>query len=111
MNLKAKTYVENQKKAAVDTLAARTALLTGKGLDEAAVRRDPSVRKIRATIRKANFRLTSIAAQEKLNAERIQDRERKRAEKKAASAAPAVKKGKDDAGRKEKKEKKKKTAA
>ncbi|MGB8427924.1 MAG: hypothetical protein WCD88_19220 [Desulfobacterales bacterium] len=110
MNLKAKNYVANQKNAAVNSLAARTALLTGKGLDEGAMRRDPSIRKIKATIRKANFRLASIAAQEKLNAERIQDRERKAAEKKTAPEAPAVKKGADDAGRKEKKEKKKKMA-
>ncbi|MFZ0135230.1 MAG: hypothetical protein WAK95_22050 [Desulfobacterales bacterium] len=110
MNLKARNYVENHKKVAVDTLSARTALLSDKGVDEAAMRRDPSIRKIKATIRKANFRLASIAAQEKLNVERLQDRERKTAEKNAAPEAPAVKKGKEDAVRKEKKDKKKKMA-
>lgn len=110
MNLKARNYVENHKKDAINALSARTALLTGRGLDEAALRRDPSIRKIKATIRKANFRLASIAAQEKLNVERVQDRERKAAEKNAAPEAPAVKKGKKDADRKEKKEKQKKMA-
>ncbi|MFZ1956422.1 MAG: hypothetical protein WAU34_13085, partial [Desulfobacterales bacterium] len=64
MNLKAKNYVENHKKAAAEKLSARSAHLKTKGLEEAAIRRDPSIRKIKADIRKANFRLASIAAQE-----------------------------------------------
>ena len=77
MNLKAKNYVENHKKAATEKLSARSAHLKTKGLEEAAIRRDPSIRKIRADIRKANFRLASIAAQEKLNAEKVRVREMK----------------------------------
>lgn len=108
MNLKAKNYVERHKKAAVEKLSARSAHLQAKGLEEVAIRRDPSIRKIKADIRKANFRLASIAAQETLNAEKGRDRERKLAEKKAAREQPAVKQAENEGGQKEKKEKKKK---
>ena len=70
MNLKAKIHVENQKQTAVEKLAARQAILNEKGLDDVAVQRDAMFRKIKADIRKANVRLSAIAAQEKLNAER-----------------------------------------
>jgi hypothetical protein len=105
MNLKAKNYVEKHKKAAAERLSARSALLKAKGLEEAAIRRDPSIRKIKADIRKANFRLASIAAQETLNAEKVRDRERKEAEKKAAREKTPVKHAKDKGGQKEKKKK------
>lgn len=101
MNLRAKNYLDNHKKAAAEKLSARSAQLKGQGLDEAAIRRDPSIRKIRAQIRKANFRLASIAAQEKLNAEKVADKERKLAEKKAAHGKPTTKQAKAEAGRPE----------
>lgn len=111
MNLRAKNYLDNHKKAAAEKLSARSALLKGQGLDEATIRRDPSIRKIRAQIRKANFRLASIAAQEKLNAEKVADKERKLAEKKAAHGKPTTKQakaetGRPEAGRNEKKKRK-----
>jgi hypothetical protein len=108
MNLKAKNYVEKHKKAAGEKLSARSAHLKTKGLEEAAIRRDPSIRKIKADIRKANFRLASIAAQEKLNAEKVRVKEMKLAGNKVAPDKTPVKHAKNDGGLKEKKEKKKK---
>lgn len=87
MNLKAKIYVESQKKTAEERLAARQTDLIEKGLDDAAVQRDTLFRKIRADIRKANFRLAAIAAQETLNAKRAKTK----ADKQAALKADAKK--------------------
>ena len=100
MNLKAKIYVENQKKTANDKLAARLAFLNEKRLDGAAIQRDSMVRKLRAEIRKANYRLACIAAQEKLNAERL-------AAKKSLREMPPAEPIKEVPGKKGKKEKKK----
>ncbi|HYB20360.1 MAG TPA: hypothetical protein VEH09_05500, partial [Thermodesulfobacteriota bacterium] len=72
MNLKAKIYVENQKRNVQAKLDARLASLKEKGWDEAAIKKDAAVRKLKAEVRKADFRLASIAAQEKLNQERAQ---------------------------------------
>jgi hypothetical protein len=72
MNLKAKIHLENQKNAAEVRLAVRLDFLKEKGSESVAIQRDPVIRKIRAEIRKANYRLASIAAQEKLNAEKVQ---------------------------------------
>jgi hypothetical protein len=108
MNLKAKNYVEKHKKAAAEKLSARSAHLKTKGLEEAAIRRDPSIRKIKADIRKANFRLASIAAQETLNAEKVRVKEMKLAEKKDVFEKTPAKRAKNEGGQKEKKEKKKK---
>ena len=108
MNLKAKNYVEKHKQAATEKLSARSAYLKTKGLEEAAIRRDPSIRKIKADLRKANFRLASIAAQETLNAEKVRVKEMKLAEKKAVPDKTPAKHAKSEGGQKEKKEKKKK---
>ena len=75
MNLKAKISVEDQKKSAHGKLAARLAFLNEKGLDGGAIERDSMIRKLRAEIRKANYRLARIAAQEKLSAERLAAKE------------------------------------
>ncbi len=72
MNLKAKIHLENQKNAAEVRLAVRLDFLKEKGSESVVIQRDTVVRKIRAEIRKANYRLASIAAQEKLNAEKVQ---------------------------------------
>jgi len=100
MNLKAKIYVENQKKTAHGKLAARLAFLNEKGLDGGAIQRGSVIRKLRAEIRKANYRLACIAAQEKLNAERL-------AAKKSLREMPPAEPGKEVPGKKGKKEKKK----
>ena len=100
MKLKAKIYVENQKKTAQDRLEARLAFLKEKGLDSGAIQRGSVVRKLRAEIRKANYRLACIAAQEKINAERS-------AAKKGLSQMPPEEPSKEVSGKKKKKEKKK----
>ena len=71
MPLKAKIHVENQKKSAHGKLEDRLAFLNEKGLGGGAIQRDSMMRKLRAEIRKANYRLACIAAQEKLNSERL----------------------------------------
>jgi len=100
MNLKAKIDVENQKKTVEGKLAARLALLNEKGLDSGAIQRGSVVRKLRAEIRKANYRLACIAAQEKLNAERL-------ATKTSLAEMPPAEPIKEVPGKKGKKEKKK----
>jgi len=111
MNLKARIYVESQKKNAEAKLETRLTLLKEKGLDSGAISQDATVRQIKGMIRKANSRLASIAAQEKLNQQRAQAKADKLAAEKAAREKPkeeeAVAKEK---GKKEKKEKKEKPA-
>ena len=106
MNLKARIYVESQKKNAEAKLETRLTLLKEKGLDSGAISQDATVRQIKGMIRKANSRLASIAAQEKLNQQRAQAKADKLAAEKAAREKPkeeeAVAKEK---GKKEKKEK------
>ena len=103
MSLKAKGYLESQKKVTGDKLAARKSFLKEKGLDDAAIQRDSLIKKMKAGIRKANYRLASIAAQEKLNADKAQIKAEKLAGKKnapdktpakAAKEAPKKKKQK-----------------
>ncbi|MBN1104916.1 MAG: hypothetical protein JXL84_15990 [Deltaproteobacteria bacterium] len=108
MNLKAKVHVENQKKRAEAKLVARRAFLKEKGFNDDAIRKDVTVRKLKADLRKADFRLASIAAQERLNQARAQAK----AEKLAAGKAPkkAVKEViQEKGGKKEKPEKKAKS--
>jgi len=83
MNLRARVYVENQKKVAQANLQARKRQLQEKGISPEEIERDTIMRKIRATIRKAEFRLSRITAQEQLN----QERARAKAEKLAAEQA------------------------
>jgi hypothetical protein len=83
MNLRARVYVENQKKAAQANLQVRRTQLQEKGIRGEAMERDPVLKKIRAAIRQADYRLSSIAAQEQLN----QERARAKAEKLAAEQA------------------------
>ncbi len=110
MNLKAKIYVENQKKTALEKLAARQAILNEKGLDDAAIQRDAVYKKITADIRKARYRLTAIAAQEAQNAERAKAKADKKAAAKSVSkkSKSAAKKPAEGAAKKPKKEKAKK---
>jgi hypothetical protein len=111
MNLRARIYVENQKKSSREKLDARLALLTGRGYEKISLERDPTVRKLRAELRKADFRLASIVAQEKLNQERAQAKmdklaaEKAAREEKAEKAEAPGKKEKEKKGKKEKSEK------
>jgi hypothetical protein len=110
VNLKAKIYLENQKKVTSEKLAARLAALKEKGLDDAAIRRDSLIKKMKADIRTANYRLGCIAAQEKLNADKVQTKAKKLAAKKEAADKPKAKKSKEVPAKKEKKAKKKAAA-
>jgi hypothetical protein len=101
MPLKAKVHVENQKKTVHGKLAARLTFLNEKGLGGGAIQRDSMMRKLRAEIRKANYRLACIAAQEKLNEERL-------AAKKSLRGMPPAEPIKEFPGENEKKEKKEK---
>ena len=100
MSLKAKIYVENQKKTADGKLAARLGFLNEKGLGGGVIQRDSMIRKLKAEVRKANYRLACIAAQEKVNAERV-------AAKKGLREMPPAEPVKEVPGKKGKKEKKK----
>lgn len=92
MSLKAKAHLENQKKAVEERLATRVAFLKEKGLDETAVGKDAVIRKIKADIRKAHYRLSCIAAQEKLNTDKTLAKEKpKKKATKEDSAKPAKK--------------------
>ncbi len=91
MNLRAKIYIESQKKKAQTQFTARLAFLKGRGLEQKAIQKDATLRKIKALIRKADFQLASIAAQEKLNQERLQAKLEKLAAEKAAKEKPPEK--------------------
>jgi len=105
MSLKAKTILENQKAEIAGRLAARRAVLNEKGLAAADIQRDSIIRKLKASIRKADYRLGCIAAQEKLNAAKAEAKQKKRAAPKSAPAKPA-KDAKGAGVKKQKKEKK-----
>ena len=107
MKLKAKGYLESQKKVTRDKLAARMSSLKEKGLSTLAIKRDSLIKKMKADIRKANYRLACIAAQEKLNAERVQAKKEKLTAKKNAPDKPPAKNAKGAPAKKEKKAKKK----
>ena len=103
MRLKAKGYLESQKKVTGVKLSARISFLKEKDLDTTAIQRDSLIKKMKADIRKANYRLASIAAQEKINADNAQIKAEKLAGKKnapdktpakAAKEAPKKKKQK-----------------
>jgi hypothetical protein len=106
MNLKQKIYAENQKKVVEGKIAVRLAFLKEKGLDSAAIQKDVSIKKMRAEIRKANYRLASIAAQEKLNADKAQAKAEKLAAGKSAGKATPEKTAKNVREKKKSKEKK-----
>jgi hypothetical protein len=107
MNLKAKRYSENQKKVTSEKLARRISFLKEKGVDDVAVKRDGLVKKLRGDIRKANYRLACIAAQEKLNADKVQAKAEKLAAQKNVLDKPKAKSAKGAPAKKEKKDKKK----
>ncbi len=103
MSLKSKGYLESQKKVTGDKLATRISSLKEKGLDVMAIKRDVSIKKMRGDIRKANHRLACIAAQEKLNADKLQTKMEKLAAKKNAPDKPPAKPAKGASAKKEKK--------
>lgn len=74
MSSKIKVSLENQKQVEEKALAACVASLTEKGVDDQAIRRNALVRKLQANIRTAKARLGRLAKQEKLNAQRAQEK-------------------------------------
>ena len=120
MKVKSKIYVEEQRKSAQARVDARRAYLKDKGLDEETIRKDVTVRKLKAEVRKADFRLTSIAAQVKLNearakatadklaAGKIPKEKAKKEAKKEEAPAKKEKKAKKDKGEKQPKAEEKK---
>ena len=113
MNLRARIYVENQKKNGQAKFETRLAFLREKGLDSESIQRDATLRRIKALIRKADFRLATIAAQETLNQERAQAKAARLDAEKAAREKPKKEEEKVPAekkGKKEKKERKEKPA-
>ena len=108
MNLKSKTHLETQKKAAEGKLATRLSLLKDKGLDEGAIGRGAMVRKLKADVRKTNRRLARIAALEKFKADKAQAKVEKLAAEKAAREAPPAETPEPVPEKKPKKEKKEK---
>jgi hypothetical protein len=65
MNPKA-TTLEATKKISQAKLDTRRVFLKEKGLSEEAIRRDVTIRKLKAELRKSDFRMASIAAQEEI---------------------------------------------
>jgi len=106
MGLKQKIYAENKKKVVEGKIAVRLAFLKEKGLDSAVIQKDVLIRKMKAEIRQANYRLASIAAQEKLNADKAKAKAKKLAAEKSAREATPAKTAKDVRGKKGGKEKK-----
>lgn len=104
MNLKARVYIESQKKEAQARLAARLEALKGKGLDAEAMQRDAALRKIKAEIRHSDFRLASIAAQVKQNQDLAQAKINRLAAEQTARETPQE--AEPAPGKKEKKAKK-----
>jgi hypothetical protein len=106
MKLKQKIYAENRKELVEGKIAVRRAFLKEKGLDSAVIKKDALIRKMKARIRQANYQLASIAAQEKLNADRAQAKAEKLAAKKSAREGTPAKTAKNVSGKKGSKEKK-----
>ena len=106
MNLKQKIYAKNQKNVVEAKIAVRRAFLKEKGLDSASIQKDVLIRKMKAKIRQANYRLASIAAQEKLNADKAQAKAEKLAAGKSARKATPTKTAKDVRPKKKSKDKK-----
>lgn len=104
MNRKAKPYLEAQKSSVLTKLDARRALLKERGLNEEAIRKDVTMKKLKADLRKSDFRLASVAAQEKIS----RDVAQAKAEKAAAAKAPKKESPVEAPAKKEKKEKKEK---
>lgn len=110
MNLKAKVYEQERKLANEQKLTDRLAILKEKGLDEAAMEKDALVKKIKADIRKTVRRLDSIAAHEKLLADKKKAKQAKLAAEKASAGADDAKKPAAKESKKDKKPRDKKSA-
>jgi hypothetical protein len=91
MDPKNKLNVENQKKMAQKKLEAQRAFLKEKGATAEEIKKNVTIRKLNAEVRQADYRLATIAAQEK----KAQDLAQAKAEKLAAAKVPKEKKKKE----------------
>jgi hypothetical protein len=112
MDIKGKINVENQKKGALKKLDAQRAFLKEKGVGDDAIKKNVIVRKLKADVRQADFRLSRIADQEKQNLDMAQAKAEKLAagkkvKERSKKEAKVEVKGKE--GGKEKSEKKPKS--
>ncbi len=96
------THLEARKKISQAKLDSRRVLLKERGLSEEAIRKDVTIRKIKAEVRKSDFRLASVAAQEEIS----RKVEQAKAEKLAAAKAPKEEILEEAPVKKEKKKKK-----
>jgi len=110
MNLRARVYVEKEKKEWEAKLGARLAMLKEKGASPEKIRKDVTIRKIKAELKQMNSRLKSIAAQDKLIQDRAQAKEQRLAAKKVEREAALKGTPTEPAEKKEKKGKKEKPA-
>lgn len=111
MNLKMKLYAQEHKQAAQKDLEARMALLESKGVAETAIQKDTLVRKFKADIRASNRRLAGVAAQEKLVARKLKEKEAKAAAGKQTAEPEKREPEPAKAQKKEKKARQKKAAS
>jgi hypothetical protein len=100
MNLRAKIYVENQKKSSREKLDARLALLSERGYEQASLERDPTQAKM------DKLAAEKAAREEKAAKAEVPEKKEKKGKKEKAEkqAKPEGKKGKPGV-KKEKKEK------
>jgi hypothetical protein len=106
MSLKSKAVLEKGKEVTEKKLADRLSFLKGKGWEEVAIKRDIVIKKLKGQIRKADYRLSTIASLEKLIADKARAKAEKLAAKKAVIEEPPAKKAKGASAKKEKREKK-----
>jgi GTP-binding protein EngB required for normal cell division len=101
MNPKA-TILEARKKISQAKLDTRRVFLKEKGLSDEAIRKDVTMRKIKAELRKSDFRMASIVAQEEISRQVA----KAKADKLAAAKAPEKESAEEIPVKKEKKGKK-----
>jgi len=112
MDIRGKINVENHKKSALKNLDAQRAFLKEKGLKSDEIKKNVIVRKLKAEVRKADFRLACIADQEKQDLNLAQAKAEKLASgkkpKEGSKKEPKVE-VQGEKGKKEKSEKKAKS--
>jgi hypothetical protein len=101
MNTKVST-LEARKKISQAKLHIRRIFLKEKGLSDEAIRKDAAIRKLKAELRKSDFRMAAIAAQE----ETTRRVAKGKADKLAAAKAPEKESAEEIPVKKEKKRKK-----
>jgi hypothetical protein len=96
------TTLEARKKISQAKLDTRRIFLKEKGLSDEAIRKDVTIRKLKAEVRKSNFRMAAIAAQEEITRRVAKGK----ADKLAAAKAPEKESPEEIPVKKEKKGKK-----